>query len=526
MSPAKKSAAPKPTPEQDAFRLAVLDKTSTSSIILEAVAGSGKTTSIVSPLHELYKTTKKKFALIAFNRSIANELAARLTDLEIPQDRGLAGTCHSFGLAAYKKLDIKWVKVDGKKMVNLTDQYFNEQFRLPAEMNGMCRKLVSLAKQAGAGIDELGFSIDNDEKWMELVYQHDVVQTEGIDPFEVVKHARTLLLRSIRQLNIIDFDDMIYMPLLKNVTFDQYDFVMLDEAQDTNPVRRLMAMRMLRTVDGSLNGKVIGRLCAVGDRRQAIYGFTGADADSLDRIREATNAVEMPLTVCFRCDRKIVEFAQQWNPVIRPFSGAKDGEVSSMTAAEFIEKNGVTNKDVMLCRNTKPLIEMAFALIRKGTAVYVEGRDIGEGLKALAGRWKVKNLEVLVDRLNAWKERELTKAEEKKNDGRKQYIEDQYDTLMVFVNICRSKNLTTVNDVMNEINYIFRDTKEGERPDCFTLSTIHKSKGREWETVYWLDRVGTLPSKYAKQAWQIGQENNLCYVAATRAKHRLVEVVK
>ncbi|MEY9138574.1 superfamily I DNA/RNA helicase [Bradyrhizobium diazoefficiens] len=64
-------------------------------------------------------------------------------------------------------------------------------------------------------------------------------------------------------------------------------------------------------------------------------------------------------------------------------------------------------------------------------------------------------------------------------------------------------------------------------PDCraaLTLSTIHKSKGREWQRVFWLDRLNTCPSKYAKLEWELEQEMNLCYVAATRSMGELVDL--
>ena len=57
-----------------------------------------------------------------------------------------------------------------------------------------------------------------------------------------------------------------------------------------------------------------------------------------------------------------------------------------------------------------------------------------------------------------------------------------------------------------------------------TLSTIHKSKGREWKRVFWLDRLNTCPSPFAKQAWESQQEVNLQYVAATRSMSELIEL--
>jgi superfamily I DNA/RNA helicase len=77
-----------------------------------------------------------------------------------------------------------------------------------------------------------------------------------------------------------------------------------------------------------------------------------------------------------------------------------------------------------------------------------------------------------------------------------------------------------VEDVTKFIDELFDDNVTG----ILTLSTIHKAKGREWEQVYWLNRATTCPSPWARQDWQKEQEKNLCYVAATRAKHELIEL--
>ena len=71
---------------------------------------------------------------------------------------------------------------------------------------------------------------------------------------------------------------------------------------------------------------------------------------------------------------------------------------------------------------------------------------------------------------------------------------------------------------------MFGNTKDGEQPPVLTLSTVHKSKGREWQRVYILGRAKYMPSPYAKKAWQIEQESNLEYVAITRAIAELIDV--
>lgn len=514
------------TPEQIAFKNAVINPDDSSSIVLEAVAGSGKTTSIISPLKEL---VNKTVAIVAFNKSIATELQDKLKKLNIPNNVAQAGTCHSYGFNTYKSLH-KYIEVKGNKVYNIVEDYFAAREYLPVVMKAMIRKLVSIGKQYGAGdlsIDpRMGFDVNDHSKWSEFIYTYDINDSDVISDEEIIKHTIVVLRLSNKLQKIIDFDDMIYLPLLMNLRFPKFDIVMIDEAQDVNWARREMAARMLtieERVDeyGEVTEHITGRLIAVGDRRQAIYGFTGAGSDSLDQIKAKFNCVEYPLSVCFRCDRSIVEFSQKWNPMIQPSPSANEGTIKSILFDDFMKEKH-TKEKVMLCRNTKPLVQVAFQMIRAGIAVYVEGRDIGEGLKNLAQKWKITKIDTLVDRLNTFKDRETAKARAKNNDAKIQYIEDQVDTLMVIINRCREANKFTVQDVIDEINFLFKDTVGGA--DRFTLSTIHKSKGREWETVYWLDRLGTLPSKYAKQAWQIQQESNLCYVAATRAKHELIEV--
>lgn len=502
------------TVEQQAFKDRILDKDDRSSIVLEAVAGSGKTTSLLAPLKEV----ETNVAIIAFNKSIAEELKMKIAKMGLNTSLVQAGTCHSYGFNTLKQA-LGYCRVDGRKVQNIVDQYFMEKDTLPFNMKSMIRKLVSIGKQNGAGdLHEdrrMGFDVMDYSVWNEFIDHYDVNDSDTITNDEIIKHSIAVLRRSNQDRKVIDFEDMIYMPLRMNLSFPKFGIVMVDEAQDLNWSRRQMAERMVEPK--------LGRLVAVGDRRQAIYGFTGSGTDSLDQIKNQFNAVELPLTVCWRCDTDIIKFAQRWNPRIQPAPGKPAGTIKQIDFEDFMKNESHTNDKVMLCRNTKPLIQVAFAMIREGKAVFVEGRDIGEGLKNLAQRWKITKIHTLIERLNNYKQLETAKAIKNKKEEKIQYIEDQVETLMVIINRCMSLNKMTVQDVIDEINHLFTDTKDG-KADRFTLSTIHKSKGREWGTVYWLNRSTTLPSKYAKQPWQLEQEYNLCYVAATRAMNNLVEV--
>ena len=78
-----------------------------------------------------------------------------------------------------------------------------------------------------------------------------------------------------------------------------------------------------------------------------------------------------------------------------------------------------------------------------------------------------------------------------------------------------------MNSLLAKIELTFTDEPNTSR---LTLSTVHKAKGLEFETVFILDFDKYMPSKWAAQDWQKVQERNLIYVAVTRAKNKLVYI--
>jgi superfamily I DNA/RNA helicase len=182
----------------------------------------------------------------------------------------------------------------------------------------------------------------------------------------------------------------------------------------------------------------------------------------------------------------------------------------------------VTQNDAVLCRNTKPLVELAYNFIRNSIACKVEGRKIGEGLITLATRWKsVKTVGELSARLDQWATNEIAKHKAKGNDSRCQVVEDQAETLGVFIMQCEDSD--PISTLVSKINDLFADT-ENFTQSILTLSTIHKAKGREWNRVFALGMSTYSPSKWAKQSWELVQEDNLQYVQVTRAKQHLTLV--
>jgi superfamily I DNA/RNA helicase len=475
------------------------------SCILVAVAGAGKTSVLIEagirmPGDVLY---------LAYNRDISTETDAKLKKLQVDWRKMRAATVHSAGLGIIRKA-VPGVQVDDKKTRKLFEARVPENHLLRPRM-GEVLQLVSLAKQAAFGT--AGPSIEDQSAWLQMAAHFDVLE-EGGNAIQMIELAQQILNESNTNLEVVDYDDMVYLPVLHKLPCWRHSVIMIDEAQDTNAARRALVRIMLRKG---------GRVIAVGDPAQAIYGFTGADSDSLELIAKDFAASEMPLTVSFRCPKAVVQMAQQWVSHIEAAETAPEGSVSEITLAEFMSRKDLNGLAAVLCRVNRPLVSLAFALLRKRIPCKIAGRaDVGATLKKLLTRWKVNSLDVLEDRLDDYLAKQTTKLLAKKQESRVAALEDSVETCRVIIDACRTAKKYQVSDAVAWIDSMFTDEKG---LNLLMLSSIHKSKGREWQKVFWLDRAGTCPSKWARQAWQQEQEKNLQYVCATRAKAELIDVV-
>jgi ATP-dependent DNA helicase UvrD/PcrA len=492
------------SPQQAAF----LDwaEYGSGSCILEAVAGAGKTTVLLEagirmPGDVLY---------LAYNKDVADETQGKLRAREVDWKKMRASTVHAAGFSMVRKAS-PGVKVVEHKVRDLFDIHTPPEL---APRMGEVLKLVSLAKQAAFGT--AGPAIEDTHGWLELADHFDIFDAEGDrdQHGQMIALAQLLLAESNKTLETIDYDDMVYLPPLHRLPCWRHAVVMVDEAQDTNAARRALVRVLLRKG---------GRLIAVGDPHQAIYGFTGADSNSLDLIAKDFDAIRLPLTITYRCPKKVVQVARQWVSHISAADTAPEGETDQIPYEAFLGRNDLTGSAAVLCRLNKPLVSLAFALLRRKVPCKIAGReDVGAGLKKLLTRWKVSSLDALEDKLDLFLQRATTRLLAKKQEAKVAAVEDQVETAKVIIAACREKKQYRVSDAVAWIDAMFTDERYVK--GMLLLSSIHKSKGREWEHVYWLDRANTCPNKWARRDWQIEQEINLMYVCATRAKQRLTEI--
>lgn len=508
--------------------------------IVNAVAGAGKTTTMLNGISMM----RGKVWFGVYNKKMADEIKEKLESrddlrarsaFENKTDRVESSTFHSLGLGILRGMAYpNKPEIDDKKVSRIVESILAEKEAVAQQQRDDLReimpavlRLVSMAKNRGFVPTELvrdGLTdMSNFNAWYDMAAHFDIGETLEDNAIRAaISWSMETLTRSNASLNVIDMDDMIYLPLARHVAlkpWHKFDWVLVDEAQDTNPARRALAALVMNKG---------ARFVAVGDPHQAIYGFTGADNDSLEQIRVAFNAKELPLTVSYRCPRNVVAHAQQWVSHIEAHDAAPEGAVLSQPYGEFLDAVISMDRDAygetaILCRLNKYLVGLCFKMIREGVPAKIEGRNIGEGLVKLATRWKAaKTVNGLETKLREYEDREVNKAMAKQQEQKAERITDEVATILVVIERVRANGLDRVTDVVDAIEEIFADGVSDK--GMLTLCSTHKSKGMEWNTVYLLDREKLMPSPFAKQAWQLDQEVNLIYVAVTRAKQTLVEV--
>jgi len=474
----------------------------TGSCVIDAKAGSGKTSTIewiAKQLPSYIGNQKHRVLMLAFNKSIAEELKRRMPDWII------CGTFHSIGFRTWCRYIKNWrVKVSGNKVSRILKNLLDK--KTYADVGSVCVKLIGLAKNNGIGTY---IRCDTDNNWRYLIYHHCIdiggnSQADGVPRETKIINICRQALQISNELGQteIDFDDMLYLPLLNRVFFFRNDIVFVDEAQDTNPVQVALLKRMV---------KKSGRVIAVGDESQAIYGFRGADCDAIQNIVTQLNATVLPLSICYRCAKNIVTEAQKIVPTIESFDKNPDGTVDTLTsygANDFVSGNAV------LCRNTAPLIKFCYSLISRSIKAHVLGRDIGKGLIDLVNGFGVKTIPDMLKALQKWEDKRIEHLSA--IEGKESAIGSVMDKAECIRVIAENMNSIFITDFVSEVNLIFSDD---DSPGV-QLATCHRSKGHEWDKVFILDR-GLMPSRWVRIEWQKTQEANIEYVAITRAKKEL-----
>lgn len=475
------------------YQLALFDfvENKKGSLIVDAKAGSGKTTSIVEACNRLSNHDSVLF--LAFSKAIVTELETRL-----PPDVKCS-TFNSCGWASWRKHVKSYsLKIDAKKTWRIIWDMMDR--KMQSKYGSFCNKMVGLAKSVGLTPD------DSDEMWFEVHDHHDLTIDSRGTHAEGVSLAKEVLRRSIElSKTVCDFNDQLYMPWLRGTSFKKYKVIFVDEGQDVNPVQIELVKRMLAPG---------GRVIVVGDPFQAIYGFRGADHMAMKNLSSMFKAETLPLSISYRCSRAVIKEAQKYVSGIEVFGKAPQGCVETLSAYDI---SMFTNEDAILCRNNAPLIGIAYQIIERGSSVNFLGKDIAGGIKSLIKELATSTISIdnLIYELLTWRGVQTKKLEIKKQKDKIGSVKDRVECVIKFIDHL-TPDRRTVPGLIKTIDDFFKSNNSG-----VTLSSVHKSKGKEWNHVFILGFDRYMPSKYASKPWQFIQENNLIYVAITRAKLNL-----
>ena len=130
------------------------------------------------------------------------------------------------------------------------------------------------------------------------------------------------------------------------------------------------------------------------------------------------------------------------------------------------------------------------------------------------------SIDMYLDLLEGWENQVTDDWAAKERPDKAAAFQDRCGTVRAFAKRLGAKQ--TTKELARQIEMTFR---EQDRAGVLTLCTAHRSKGREWERVYLIGRNAYMPSSWASTAEERQAEENLQYVAVTRTKRELVEVI-
>jgi DNA helicase-2/ATP-dependent DNA helicase PcrA len=488
--------------------------------VVEAVAGSGKTTTIVSAARLI--TVPGLF--VAFNKVIAEKLGLLLQGTKMS-----SSTVHSHGMKAISAAfngTKRRVKVDSSKyrtMVRAARDAAKANGRIcghplgQAELDiirepygfpeGPCLKLLDLARLSLLDMTAADF----DEQLMSLSLLHDIDFEPCLKLLICVVVQNCMMKgRDFGESGPIDIDftDMLWVPHVNGYEPKRYEWLMVDECQDISKAARALLKASIEPG---------GRTLWVGDRRQAIYGFAGADAQSFQAIIDEMSAKVLPLSVCYRCPVIALDIAREHCPQIEARPGAPLGTLRTIDRANYVSE--AKQGDLVLCRRNAPLLGLCFELIAAGVHAVVRGRDIGAGLIQIVE--KVCNTVSWSDfrlGLDAWEEAQIDTARKSiKDEDRLADKIDQIGDKATCVRVIWARSRACSRA---ELVKVIEDLFSDDNGSPVMLSSVHKAKGLEAVRVAILEPERLGVSRGSANC----QEGNVRYVAYTRVMEHMLEI--
>ena len=479
-------------------------RTGGGSMIVRARAGTGKTTTIK---HAFSQAPEERTLYAVFNKKNQVEAVRSISDPRVD-----IKTLHSLGFLFIGQV---WPNVKP------TDEVESDRVEAacgqntPREVLTQVKKLVGFAKNTVLS-PSLEDMVEIADIRMIECPQFESEINGGWTATKLSQAALKVLELSKERdaQGRISFNDMVWLPVVMGWVRSWYDLVVVDEAQD-------MSLPQLLMVKAAC--KQDGRVCVVGDDRQAIYGFRGAASDGMDMMKQSLNAQELGLTITYRCPKSVVALANVYVKDYRAADTAPEGLVETVGHINAVK---LQVGDAVLSRSNSPLMPLCLSLLRRGVPARIEGRDIGKMLLGIVEKLNARTVPQFITKIEAWGEKQKSRFMDSKHFEEKCLeINDQVSTLMAV-----AEGASGVNEIKERLSTLFTDSDNDSRPSV-VLSSVHRAKGLEWQRVAILSSTffrkapaNSAPLPVAVAAARAKEEENIYYVALTRSKNNLFMV--
>lgn len=459
----------------------------TKNLLIQAFAGTGKT-STLEMLTRAYPD--RRFIYLVFNRSAAD------TAREKFPDNVNVKTIHAFAFE-YMSKHMKIINPVGTYRIPVFADILGIDYDHAEVARHILDEFCYSDKMEFEGMDEDVLSDDMEAMWLvdKGIVNLDKAMRYAKEFYHRMENDRipvthNFYLKQFQRLGIADKT--------------RYDAVLLDEAQDSNPI----------TYD--IINRINGQKVVIGDRHQKIYGFRNT-VDISGKFL-LSDPDELPLTQSFRFHEKIADLANNL------LSGLKDEKMKIQGVA--------SHRDIktfaFVTRTNAKIIDLIDGMIDRQTWKTV--RDPEELFKLPMSITKIftnrkMNYAVPSDLLFLSQFKSLDDLED-------------YAKRMEDVELISALKVSVKKP--NSIERCFqRAIEQYEKDADVYLTTAHTSKGLEWDEVYLTDDYPDILAKIkkaaesltkfvdmqktseSKQIQKIVEEINLLYVAMTRAREKV-----
>jgi F-box protein 18 (helicase) len=317
--------------------------------------------------------------------------------------------------------------------------------------------------------------------------------------------------------------------------FLNYDYILLDEAQDSNPV----TLAILE------NQKSRSSTILIGDKNQAIYGWRGAK----DAMGKYESVASLPLTQSFRFGQNIAATA---NRVLKTLQKSTtklrgtdlpDSVKLTPNFPELIQKKEAIKPLTYIARTNATLFDKALFLAEGGLNYHFHGTK-SENNWDPSSIYKLNDLKdvyhLWCGNLQAIKNPYIKIYGNYTNLKNAAFAENFQEELLPSQRTSVSKNPSSSKNGDTELQFLCRLVEKykhrvpsltqtlkdhcvgpptSKDQNIITLTTAHRSKGLEWDNVEIADDF--IKNKSGLSEKQFLEEANLLYVAITRAKKNL-----